>query len=195
MGSFLARQRLIAVPDFYRKAVISGTTTVAAMTTKVAILLCGLIIAFKGPRYVSPMIQKMAIDACPALLRKDGIIKERDVEWLTKDVEIQNYYFNSPMCGQPFTVSANRDVFRWMGFVDAVRNIDKGNKATPLLFICGGNDPLSHYGKDVRALVDVFHSRGYGDVALHVYEGDRHEVLNELDKDKVWADVLAFLEK
>ncbi|MCK7486034.1 MAG: hypothetical protein MZU97_11135 [Bacillus subtilis] len=80
----------------------------------VGMTLCNVIGLFKGPKHVSPLIQKMAIDSCPAQMRKDGIIKDRDVEWLTKDVEIQNYYFQSPMCGKPATVAANRDMFKWL---------------------------------------------------------------------------------
>ena len=33
------------------------------------------------------------------------------------------------------------------------------------------------------------------DLALKLYEGDRHEVLNERDKAKVWSDVLTWLEE
>jgi alpha-beta hydrolase superfamily lysophospholipase len=195
MGSFLARLEIIQKPSFYKKAVISGTTTTPAFMTAMGTFLCNVIGAFKGPKYVSPMIQKMAIDANPAKMKKDGLIKDRDVEWLTRDVEIQNYYFNSPMCGQPFTVTANRDMFKWIKFIDADKNIAKGDKNLPILFISGGFDPLSNYGKNIGILVDRFQRLGYEDVAMHIYADDRHEVLNELDKQQVYADVLAFLDK
>ncbi len=195
MGSFLARLMILKKPEFYRKAVISGTTTMPVATTKMGMFLCNVIGFFKGPKYVSKMVQKMAIDACPAKMRKDGIIKDRDVEWLTKNVDIQNYYFNSPMCGQPFTVAANRDMFKWIAFIDTAKNIAKGDKSMPLFFISGANDSLSNYGEGVKKLVALFQQLGYADVTMKLYENDRHEVLNELDNAKVYADVLAFLNK
>jgi alpha-beta hydrolase superfamily lysophospholipase len=195
MGSFLARLMILKYPDFYQKAIISGTAHTPKMLTGIGMFLCNTIEAFKGPRHISPLIQSMAIDSCPAKLRKDGIIKDRDVEWLTKNVEIQNYYHDSPMCGQPFTVSANRDMFSWIRFIDNTNNIKKGNLAMPLYFMSGAVDPLSNYGAQVTELVALFKKVGYQNVTLKLYEGDRHEVLNELDNQTAYHDILQFINK
>lgn len=193
MGSFLARKALIDTPDFYQKAVISGTAFVPGLLSGVGKLLCSVIALFKGPKAVSPLIQNMAIDANPTKMRKDGIIGTRNVEWLTKDESVQNYYESSPMCGQPFTVAANKDMFVWLSYVNALKNIKRGNKATPLFFASGKNDALGGYGKDVLKLVELFRQSGYQNVQVKIYENDRHEILNETDKEAVWADVLQFL--
>jgi alpha-beta hydrolase superfamily lysophospholipase len=50
-------------------------------------------------------------------------------------------------------------------------------------------------GKGVKQSCDAFRGAGMKDVSLKLYEGDRHEVLNEKDKAQVWADVLAWLEE
>ena len=47
----------------------------------------------------------------------------------------------------------------------------------------------------MRQSFEAFRSAGMKDVSLKLYEGDRHEVLNERDKASVWADVLAWLEE
>jgi len=195
MGSFLARLAMIRRPGFYRKAVISGTGMHPTPLILVGMTLCNIISLFKGPRYVSPLIQKMAIDSCPAQMRRDGIIKGRDVEWLTKDVEIQNYYFQSSMCGQPATVSANRDMFKWLLVINNPREIAKGDKTTPIFLVSGADDAVSNYGETVRKLDGVLRRLGFADVSLKLYEGDRHEILNEIDKERVYHDILAFLEK
>ena len=195
MGSFLARKAIIMFPNYYQKAIISGTTTTPMMTTSMGMMMCSIIKAFYGPRHISPMIQKMAIDSCPAKMRKDGIIKERDVEWLTKNVDIQNYYHDSPMCGQPFTVSANRDMFSWMAFVDKLANINQGNKEMPIYFMSGANDPLSNYGVQVTKLVHIFQNLGYKNITCKLYDNDRHEVLNELDNQTAYQDILTFIKK
>ncbi|MCK7488414.1 MAG: hypothetical protein MZU97_25115 [Bacillus subtilis] len=107
------------------------------------------------------MIQGMAIDANPTKMRKDGIIKDRDVEWLTKDVQIQNYYESSPMCGQPFTVAANKDMFVWLNYVNNKKNIAKSDRFVKMLFVSGANDALGGYGADIKKLVALFQSLGY----------------------------------
>jgi alpha-beta hydrolase superfamily lysophospholipase len=194
MGSFLARKALIDRPGFYQKAVISGTAFVPGSLSAVGKLLCKIIAAFKGPKYVSPLIQGMAIDANPTKMRKDGIIKDRNVEWLTKDVQIQNYYESSPMCGQPFTVAANKDMFTWLSYVNNKKNIARSDKQTKLLFISGAHDALGGYGSDVRKLAELFQTLGHPSTDLKIYDNDRHEILNETDKDVVYKDILQFFQ-
>ncbi len=195
MGSFLARLALLKKPDFYKKAVISGT----AMHPKALILvgkaLCNVIGFFRGPKRVSPLIQGMGIDSYPVQLRKDGIIGARDVEWLTKDVEVQNYYEQSPMCGQPSTVAANRDMFKWLLVINDKKRLAQGNKAMPIFLVSGQNDAVSNYGQTVKLLYETMKGLGYENVAMKLYENDRHEILNELDKAQVYQDILDFLNK
>lgn len=194
MGSFLTRKLILEDPNTYQKAVISGTAMTPNALTSVAIALTGIIGFFRGKKHVSNLIQNMAIDANPARMKKDGIIGDFKEAWLTKDEEVQQYYHHSPMCGQPFTVQANQDMFRWIKFVNDVKNIRKGNKEMPLYFMSGEKDPLGDYGKGIQALVALFQQEGYLHVSMKLYENDRHEVLNELDKATAFADILAFLE-
>ncbi len=194
MGSFIARYMIIKYPEFYNKAIISGTTYTPSIVVAGGTFLCNLIRLFKGAKYVSPMIQKMAIDANPAKMFKDGLIKERNVEWLTKDTKIQDYYASSPMCGQPFTVTANKDMFKWMAFVDKTKNIKLGHLDQPIFFASGSKDPLSNYGETVKTLAEKFKTIGYRRIQIKIYEGDRHEIINETDNQKVYQDILEFIE-
>jgi alpha-beta hydrolase superfamily lysophospholipase len=156
-----------------------------------------VIALFNGPKHISKLVNGMAIDACPARLRKDGIISKDGLqeEWLTQNTDIQKYYHESPMCGQPFTVSANRAMSTWMKFVCNPKNIQKGNLNMPLYLMSGSNDPVSNYGQEVKDLFALLQKIGYKDVTMKLYEGDRHEVLNELDNQTAYQDILAFLKK
>jgi len=194
MGAFLGELMIFKYPQFYNKAVISGTTMPDPISLAAGKTLCKLIGFFRGPKYVSPLIQSIAIDSCPAKMKKDGLISERNVEWITHDVNIQNYYESSPMCGQPFTVSANKDLFTWMQFISKTKNIKKGHLDQPILFISGKQDPLSNYGENVIALVEKLKKIGYRRVQMKLYDGYRHEVLNEIDNQKVFDEVLNFIE-
>ncbi len=194
MGSFLARKMIIDFPDFYKKAIISGSTYVPALVTTFGILLTGFIGLFKGKKYVSPFVQNMAIDANPRKMKKDGIIGDFQEAWLTKDETIQQYYHHSNMCGQPFTVTANQNMFEWMAFVNSKKNILKGNRNQPIFFVSGMKDPLSNYGKTIVSLQNLFNKLGYLSITYKLYENDRHEILNELDKDVVFKDILDFIQ-
>jgi len=46
-----------------------------------------------------------------------------------------------------------------------------------------------------KALNAQFAEMGMTDVTLQVYPGDRHEILNELDRKTVYEDILKWVEK
>ncbi|MDT8336948.1 MAG: alpha/beta hydrolase [Candidatus Izemoplasmatales bacterium] len=195
MGSFLARKLIIDFPDFYDKAALSGTAAPNQILMNLGITLTKIIIAFKGPKYVSKLIQDMSIDSNPIKARKDKIIDGINEEWLTRDQIIQQYYHNSRMCGQPFTVSANLAMFSWLKFINISKNIANGNYKLPLFFISGGHDPLSNYGKEVEVLVEKMKKIGYEDINFKIYPEARHEILNEINKDEVYNDLLEFFNR
>ena len=151
MGSFIARKLLIDFPGFYKKAVISGTACVPKITVIGGLFITGLIKMFKGPKYVSALIQNMAIDSNPNRMKKDGIIDTAGEQWLTRDKKIQQYYKNSNMCGQPFTVTANLDLFKWIKFV-----IDSGFNAVQMkLYKDCRHEVLNELNKD-EVYSDIF---------------------------------------
>lgn len=192
MGSFLARKLVLDFPEAYQKAVFSGSGYTSKALLVMAGLLIGIIKLFKGPRYVSRFIQNMAIDSYAIKMRKDGIIKGIDEAWLTRDEAIQQYYHNSKMCGQPFTIQANLDLSRWVAFVNNKKNIALGNKEMPIYFMSGDKDAVSNYGKEIEQVYHIFKSLGYKDVKMKLYPDSRHEILNELNKDEVYQDILQF---
>ena len=70
----------------------------------------------------------------------------------------------------------------------------KADKTLPLFFVAGADDPVGNMGKGVKNVVSLYQKHGYQDVEMKLYPGDRHEILNELDKDVVYHDILTWLE-
>lgn len=67
-------------------------------------------------------------------------------------------------------------------------------KNLPILFISGEEDPVGDYGAGPRKVLNMFKDAGLTDLTLKMYEGARHEVLNETNKQEVYQDVLEWLE-
>lgn len=61
-----------------------------------------------------------------------------------------------------------------------------------MLLIAGDMDPVGDYGRGVRRVYEGIRAAGCRDVSLKLYPGGRHEILNELNRDEVYQDVLAF---
>ena len=62
----------------------------------------------------------------------------------------------------------------------------------PVLFVSGEADPVGDFGKGVRMAADTFLAAGMRDVDLWLYTG-RHEILNETDRDLVYAELARWL--
>jgi len=63
-----------------------------------------------------------------------------------------------------------------------------------LILLSGEKDPLGNFGKDVEKLYAVYKTK-LTDVTMKLYKDYRHEILNELDKDKVNKDILSWINK
>jgi alpha-beta hydrolase superfamily lysophospholipase len=49
--------------------------------------------------------------------------------------------------------------------------------------------PVGNMGKGVVEMRDLYENSGIKDITLRLYEGDRHEILNETDRDMVYAEI------
>ena len=63
----------------------------------------------------------------------------------------------------------------------------------PILFIAGAEDPVIHSEPKWRAAQTFLKNVGYQNVSGILYAGMRHEILNEIGKEKVYNDILQFI--
>ena len=66
-------------------------------------------------------------------------------------------------------------------------------KALPIMVIEGSQDPVGGNLKGTQALLDRYHALGLTHVSHKFYEGARHELLNETNRDEVTRDVLDWM--
>ena len=67
------------------------------------------------------------------------------------------------------------------------------SKKSALFFVAGADDPVGNNGKSVTQVCQQYKDAGIQDVQIKLYPGDRHEILNETDRDVVYADILTWL--
>ena len=68
-------------------------------------------------------------------------------------------------------------------------------KELPVLFMAGTEDPVGDYGKAVESVYRSFRELGMKQVSLKLYENDRHELVNESDRELVWKDIWEWVVK
>ena len=108
--------------------------------------------------------------------------------WLSRDEQDMINYQKDEYCGVSFPFSFYRSMIN--NLVKANKGIDKIGKKK-LFLIAGTDDPVGAKGKDVEALYNIYKEKGIN-AKLKLYKDARHELLNEINKDEVFKDVLDF---
>ena len=185
MGSFLVRQYLGLYSGGLSGAIIMGTGEQPSLVVNAGKLVCKIIAAIKGWDYRSKFVNNLAVGAYE---------KKMGAAWLSKNPENVKKYHEDPLCGFIFTVNAYYHMFSGIAKMNQQEKEGKVAKSLPLLFVAGKDDPVGNYVKGVENVYNKYKKCGYQDVQLKLYEEDRHEILNEEDKDVVFQDILAWLE-
>lgn len=164
-----------------------GTGTEAPMTINAGLTLINLISLFRSDKYRSTLVRDMTYGA--PYKKFDCTGATPDNSWLTKDVEIVKKYYSDPKCTFTFSLGAYRGLVESTKYDNNMDNIAKMKKSLPILFASGADDPVGNCGKGVQQAYDKFKSAGMEDLSIKLYDNDRHEILNELDRETVYADM------
>ncbi len=122
------------------------------------------------------------------LNRKHKHLGSIGAEWLSRDVAVHEAWRDDPL-----TFVA--DTLKLFGVVDAARLLGPPRELgrdIPLLIMIGSDDTLGGE-KSVKKLADAYLRKGSSDVELIVYDGARHEIFNETNKDEVMDDLVAWI--
>lgn len=189
MGSFLTRIYISKYGDSLSGAIIMGTGNQPPAVALCGKALASIISLFKGEKYRSKFINNMAFGS----YNKPFKPARTTNDWLTKDEAIVDAYLADPRCTFVFTLSAYKELFDGVMYVGKKSNIARTPKNLPLLLTSGARDPVGGFGKGVIHVYDMYKAAGIDDVSIKLYDNDRHEILNETDREQVYADILAWI--
>lgn len=191
MGSYFTRKYLTKYSGLVDGAIIMGTGTVPAPVAKFGHALAGAICKAKGGHYRSKLLVDMSLGSNNKKIKNPRTTND----WLSRNEENVDKYNADPLCGYRFTASAYKDFFKILSDLGDHKGDDKIKKDLPVLFVAGEEDPVGSYGNGVIAAAKNYKAHGILDVEIILYPEDRHEILNEVDKEKVYQDIKEWLEK
>lgn len=185
MGSFIVRL-CAAKYNHYDKLIVMGTAGPNPMAGA-GIAIAGMIKKLCGERHISKFINKMAFGTY-----NKRFADENDFyAWLSTLKEDRDNYRADPFCAYSFTVSAMQDLIRLNKGCNEKTWFEAIDKQKPILLVAGAEDPVGDYGEGVKKVYDGLVSAG-ATVTMKLYQGCRHEILNDVCRDEVIADIRTF---
>ena len=193
MGSFLVRQYITEKESRYAEG-LSGVIVMGTGWQPGAVLAAGKAVArMLGINKVGKRAKAIDVLSFGSYLKK---IKDSRTtsDWLTRDEKIVDWYRAQPWCTFYFTPNGYYHMFRGMQKAHDIKRMHNLPAGLPILFASGAEDPVGNWGEGVRKAFMVYTDNTDCEVSIRLYDDDRHEILNELDRDKVYGDMLEFLD-
>ncbi len=147
-------------------------------------LLLKVLMAFQGKKGRSKFVAKMAFG--PYIKRITNPVNSS--AWLSKDDAVCIAYQKDRFCAFITTLQGFKDIVDLRQEVNAPAWFASLNKELPILLVSGAEDPCGNYGLAIKEIYEKLKTK-ISDLTLILYAGDRHEILNELDKEKVYQDI------
>ena len=191
MGSFIVRSYLArpCARDL-SGAIVCGTGQQPRLLSAAGNLLARAIGRVAGPRRRSAFIDGMGAGAYGKRIPD----ARTPFDWLSTDPAVVDAYLADERCGFMFTVGGYAALTDLTGEIADPARVARVPHDMPLLFIAGEQDPVGDNGKGVRVAAQALRDAGVARVDEVLYPGMRHEILNEPERGRVMADVLAWLE-
>ena len=198
MGSYLLRRLLSERADELSElngAIIMGTGYEDDLSLVFGKIVLKCLIAVKGRDHRSPVMPKMMFKDDYRQFDLTGEHPENS--WLSHNVEnVKRFHDKTdPRNNCVFSLNGYRILLDATWFSNRMKNIRKMNRDIPVIFVSGDHDPVGQMGEGVKKSYEKFRAADISDLSIRLYEGDRHEILNETDRGRVYEDLYEWMKE
>lgn len=191
MGSFLSRHYAMLYGEEISGLILSGTGGDPGLIGKIGLWIAKMDAKLRGRRTPSDIMNKLSFGAFNNAFKPN----RTEYDWLSRDTAEVDKYIQDPWCGTVFSAGFFCDMLEGLAFINQKENIAKIPTTLPIYLFSGAKDPVGANTKGVRQVYDTLKSAGIQDVALKFYADGRHEMLNEINREEVFNDVISWLNR
>ncbi|TWV84881.1 alpha/beta fold hydrolase [Moraxella sp. VT-16-12] len=189
MGSFLVRTVLTHHATSFAGAILMGTANSFGLLNHLSLTALSVMNRLNPKR---PNLSFATLLNHYLLTQLRSPISASPFAWLSENTENIKTFEADPLCG--FAFSNNGFVTLHALIKKATSNswYNHAPKDFQILLVSGKDDPVGHMGQDIDELYDTLIKAGKPTQAL-LYPNMRHEPLHESHKNKVYHDILNWL--
>ena len=191
LGSFVIRDYLKKFRDDADGAVLCGSVGTECPVSA-GKMLSGFLCLF-GKNRPAPLMRAAMFTF---LSSKLGQKRKSPMSWINSEEEKTALLVGNPLYDFPLSAGAYREVFRLIASVTG-ENLtgaeeDEMTRSVQLLLQSGEDDPVGGMGNGISDLYDEYFEYGIDRLEKIIYPGCRHEIMNDVLREKMIADLIAF---
>ncbi|HBG7107119.1 TPA: alpha/beta hydrolase, partial [Clostridioides difficile] len=188
MGSFASQRYIMDYGNNLSGLILCGSNGKQGIILNFAHMIINREIKKYGRRSRSNKINDLIFGG--EIIRRNEKTK---FDWLSRDKEQVEKYINDPFCGVVCSCGFFYDLVQGLKEIEDKENLKKVPLDIPIYIISGDKDPIGKNGKGVLRLRDRYIKLGVKDVTCKLYKDGRHELLNEINKEEVFEDIICWL--
>lgn len=188
MGSFSSQRYIMDYSNNLSGLILCGSNGKQGIILNLAHLIINREIKKYGRRSKSNKINNLIFGG--EIIRRNEKTK---FDWLSRDKEQVEKYINDPFCGVVCSCGFFYDLVQGLKEIEDKENLKKVPLDIPIYIISGDKDPIGKNGKGVLRLRDRYIKLGVKDVTCKLYKDGRHELLNEINREEVFEDIICWL--
>ncbi len=190
MGSFMCQDYIQRYTEHVSKVVLCGSGA-KNPAVPMGYQLARLIVHKKNRNKKAGLLNKLMFGNFNKKIKNP----RTPYDWLSVNQENVDKYIADPLCGFGPTNGFCYEFVKGMNRLHKKKFLRKIRKDLDIFIISGSDDPVTGYGASVKKLHDMYIKLGVKNVQTRIYEGLRHEILNEDRKEEVYADVVKFFKE
>lgn len=189
MGSMVVRKYIKKYDKEIDQLIVCGSPSKNPLVG-LALMIVKMLKGFKGEYHRSKLIQKLAFGT----YNKNIVKPISENAWVCANEETVKAYDEDKLNGFIFTLNGFQNLFTLMKDIYIKQGWQLNHKELPIFFIAGEDDPVIVSTKKWQEAQDFLKEIGYQNVSGKLYQGMKHEILNEKDKKIVFEDILNWIE-
>ena len=120
---------------------------------------------------------------------------EGNLAWVCSDPGVRKELISNPNCNFTFTINGYMNLTAMLKKVYSSDSWVNTTLPEHILMLSGADDPCTAYGKSLDIIALLINNYCLKNIngARNTYPKMRHELLNEINKEQVWNDILIFM--
>lgn len=184
MGSFLARFYATLYQKEINGLILSGTGC-GGFFIDYGLFLSKFMLIFMGKNTKATLFANFT----DRIFNKSFGPNRTECDWISRDISKVDDFVDDDYCGFAFSYNGYVNLLKIIHRVNEKRWFKEISKDLPIYIFSGSKDPIGNFGKGVKKIYTKLLHEGCTDVNMKLYEGGRHEMLNEINRYEVFQDV------